>query len=561
MTDRRTMNPDLVEPRPRRRTIASLALLGLLLGLAGTSTLLPASANAAPAASAPAAALTGAARPSALAGQWYPDEAATILVEVQRHLRAAANAPAIKGKPIALITPHAGWRYSGPAAATAFRLLKEGDFSRVVVVAPSHHTSFSGFALDDASAYQTPLGEIPLSADGVAALRDESLARKVPGSTEREHAVEIELPFLQATLRRFDLVPVLAGQTNPEQERAFAKRLAALNDGRTLYVFSSDFTHYGPRFGYSPFGETLGAHDRIRELNSKAIEKLVRIDAPGFRAHYNNTGNSICGHAGLGVLMELLPLIAPKATGVLLDHYASQDIQGMNDDSSISYVAIAYTSEPPPATPPLSAPPAYEPITPETPPLSEAIGDRLVRLARAALRTQLAGGADLYQELARFPAGDEFERLQGFFVTLNRKNPAEIAAEGKLRGCVGTIFPAYPIYQAVVEAAVSAALKDRRFRPVQAGELDRLEVEVTALSVPKPIASWKEIKIGTHGIVLQKGERRALFLPQVAPEQGWTLEETLDALSRKAGLPPGAWREGAQFSVFTGQVFQEKHST
>ena len=108
-----------------------------------------------------------------------------------------------------------------------------------------------------------------------------------------------------------------------------------------------------------------------------------------------------------------------------------------------------------------------------------------------------------------------------------------------------------------MQAALDAALRDPRFEPVAAAELSRLEVEVTVLSPRKPVASWRDIRLGTHGIVLQKGDKAALFLPQVAPEQGWTLEQTLTALSEKAGLPPDGWKDGARFSVFTGQVFEE----
>mgnify|MGYP001826442295 CR=1 FL=1 len=90
-----------------------------------------------------------------------------------------------------------------------------------------------------------------------------------------------------------------------------------------------------------------------------------------------------------------------------------------------------------------------------------------------------------------------------------------------------------------------------------AHELEGLEVEVTVLSPPRPVASAQEIEIGTHGIVLEKDDKAALFLPQVATEQGWSRDETLDALARKAGLPPDGWREGARFFVFTGQIFGE----
>jgi hypothetical protein len=531
-----------------------LPTAGVVAGL--TAALIAMTARAAP-----AAIEIPKVRPSALAGGWYPAQRAAVEVEIHRLLRAAAVAPAIEGKPIALIVPHAGWKYSGAAAATAWRTLHRGDFGRVVVVAPTHHGDFEGFAIDDVQIYRTPLGDIPLAADAIAALRDDKVIRKVEGATEPEHAVEIELPFLQETLGSFTLVPILAGRTTPAMERQLAGKLAALNDGATLFVFSSDFTHYGPRFSYMPYGPTASALQKIHDLNVRAINLLSRLDPAAWRAYLAETGNSICGHVGITVMLEMLSMMSPRPNATLLAHYASGEMAGVQDDSSVSYVAIAYTRGKSPAGRPLEAPPSYAPLSVDAPPITAADGEKLVRLARATIRTALTGAEDLNRELTQFPKGPDYERLQGIFVTLNRTDPAQIASEGKLRGCIGQIFPALPMYEAVVDAANNAALHDPRFLPVQAQELDHLEVEVTALSSPKPVASYEEIRIGTHGILIEKEGHRAVFLPQVPGEQGWNLEMTLTELSLKAGLPRDAWREGARFSVFTGQVFKEKHSS
>jgi len=427
-------------------------------------------------------------------------------------------------------------------------------------VAPSHHGSFRGYALDDATAYRTPIGDIALCDGALAALQGAD-ARVVAGVTESEHAVEIELPFLQAVLGRFCLVPALVGDTDDGLERAFAERLAKLDDGRTLFVFSSDFAHYGPRFDFQPFGPLSPAvKEKVRAMDDRAATLLARVDGRGFRDYLRETGDTICGRNGLATMLELLPRIAPKARAVPLAHYASGDLPGMQDDSSVSYVAMAFLREAPADAsfgPPLVAPPRLEDALPDTPSLSSADGARLVRLARAALTTHFLERDDLGRELAAFPKGPDRERRQGVFVTLNRKNPDEVRSKGRLRGCIGQPEPTFPLYYGTVQAALDAALRDPRFEPVAAAELGRLEIEVTVLSPRKPVASWRDIRIGTHGIVLQKGGKAALFLPQVAPEQGWTLEQTLIALSEKAGLPADAWKEGASLSVFTGQVFEE----
>jgi hypothetical protein len=506
-----------------------------------------------------AAAAGGTVRPPALAGSWYPDSPAILLTTTRNLLRQASAAPVPAGRPVALVVPHAGWAYSGVVAAAAYRLLAPGAFGRVVVVAPSHHGAFEGYALDDAPAYRTPLGEIPVSREAVEVLKAPGLARVVAGVTGPEHAVEIELPFLQAVLGRFSLVPVLVGRVDAAAQEAFALRLAMLDDGKTLFVFSTDFTHYGPRFEYSPFGSTASAGAKIRALDAAAIDLLCRVDADGFRAFVKEKDATICGRSGLGTMMELLERIAPKTKGTLLAHWASGEMPGSRDDSSVDYAALAYTRGGEAAGPALTAPLAMLPVEPSAPPLPDSLGRTLVRVARGALEAELKRDtAHLDVALRELGDAPEASRLQAVFVTLKNTDPLEVARLGELRGCIGQVVPTYALDLAVVKSALDAALQDPRFPEVEATELAKLSVEVTVLSPIVPTGSWKEIRIGTHGIVLSKGGKRALFLPQVAVEQRWTLEETLDHLALKAGLSSGEWRSGASFSVFTGQVFHEE---
>ena len=512
-----------------------------------------------PATAATATTPAGTVRPAALAGTWYPSSPALLLATARSLMRQASAAPMPYGRPVALAVPHAGWVYSGTVAAAAFRLLTPGSFTRVVVLAPSHHAAFAGYALEDAAAYRTPLGEIPLARAALRDLEAAGLARVVPGATGPEHAVEIELPFLQAALGPFTLVPILAGRVDAAAEKAFAGRLARLDDGKTLFVFSSDFTHYGPRFDYMPFGPTVGARARVRELDDVGVGLLTRLDAEGWRSFVREKGATICGEAGLVTMLELLRRIAPGAKATLLAHWASGEMPGVSDDSSVDYASLAYTRGEGSVGEPMNAPPRIAAVAADDPPVTDAVGHALVRVARGALDAELRGDtAPLDAALRELPAGRASLPLQGVFVTLKRKDPAAIARLGDLRGCIGQVVPTYPLDLAVVKSALDAALNDPRFPEVRAWELPGLSVEVTVLSPIVPVGSWKEIRIGTHGIVLEKGAHRALFLPQVAPEQGWTVEETLDALAQKAGLSRGEWRSGATFSVFTGQVFHEE---
>jgi len=142
-----------------------------------------------------------------------------------------------------------------------------------------------------------------------------------------------------------------------------------------------------------------------------------------------------------------------------------------------------------------------------------------------------------------------FEEKRGAFVTLK--------IDGRLRGCIGYILPEYPCLESVIDNTISACARDPRFPPVKNKELDQIDIEISILTPPEPIPSKDEIEIGKHGVILKKGYHRAVFLPQVAEEQNWGVEETLTHLSMKAGLGPDGWKNGADFEVFEAQVFGE----
>jgi AmmeMemoRadiSam system protein A len=350
------------------------------------------------------------------------------------------------------------------------------------------------------------------------------------------------------------------GDTDEDLERSFAERLARLDDGRTLFVFSSDFAHSGPRYDFQPFGAlSPPVKERIRAMDDRAIALVASLNGRGFREYLAETGNTICGRHGLATLLELLPRVAPRARAVTLAHYASSDLPGPLDSSSVSYVSIAFLREASADLdlgPPLVALPRIEDAPPDAAALPAEEGRRLVRLARAALTTHFFDRDDLGRELAAWPGGREERR--GVFVTLHRTDPSEVRAKGRLRGCTGQAEPTFPLYYGTVQAALDAALHDARFEPVTAFDLPGLEVEVTVLSRSTRVPSWRDIRLGAHGIALRKDGKEALFLPQVAAELGLELEPTLDALAEKAGLPRGAWREGASLAVFTGQAFSER---
>ncbi len=185
--------------------------------------------------------------------------------------------------------------------------------------------------------------------------------------------------------------------------------------------------------------------------------------------------------------------------------------------------------------------------------LSDSVRRLLPAYARAVLESAVQGrGApepEVFLDQMGLASSPELRQKRGVFVTLTR---------GKaLRGCIGTIAGVAPLMEAVRDNALSAAFKDPRFLPVTDDELPDLDLEVSVLTPPQPVAGWRDIEIPRHGVVLSKGDRRSVFLPQVAAEMGWDLPTTLSQLALKAGLDADAWREGARFATFETEILPE----
>lgn len=472
---------------------------------------------------------------SPLAGTWYPEDPTALRTQLSSLFEAA------KGETLtdvrALVLPHAGYRWSGAVAALGAKQVAGRPFTRVLVMGPSHHLSLENVvSLPNVTHYATPLGEVPLDVDFLAALRRHREFQNVPAAHANEHSVQIEVPLLQHALGSFQLVPLVVGTLDRTTARRVADILLSLVDDDTLVVASSDFTHYGPRFGYVPFTDDLPR--KLRDLDMGTFATIERHDADAFVDYVESTGTTVCGRSAIEILLRMLP---PETRISLLSYDTSGRIGG-DWRNSVSYMSIAFGT---------SWPEREEP-TVEAPTASLTLEEKaaLLRMARVAITRALEGRPPPTLEdmgIERTPA---LERPRGAFVTLRHN--------GDLRGCIGEIHPSRPLWRAVMGTAIGSALRDRRFVPVTASELADIEISVSALTAPRTVASWKDIVLGKHGIVLEKHGRAATFLPQVAPEQEWDLDQTLTRLAMKAGLASDAWYQGATFLVFEAEVFGEK---
>ncbi len=476
---------------------------------------------------------------SSLAGMWYTSVPEELEREIKGYFDSATQVDL--DDIIALLLPHAGYAYSGQTAASAVAQVRGRNYERVVVLGPTHQFEMRNkISVPHAEFYSTPLGEVELDSEFLHNISKHSFVQTSTAHHQQEHSVQIEVPLLQVALDRFKLVPIVVGQLDLETCLMAGAALRELMDERTLLVVSSDFSHYGERFGYIPFVEDVP--ENIKNLDMGAYRFIDNIDPRGFLQYCNDTGATICGRIPIAVLLAMLP----DDTDAHLVHYETSGNMTGCYDASVSYLSAAFTGGWVNCGPGEgNQADSEDNVTP----LNDNDKRSLLKLARSVLDSYLRNGGRGNSHAPDIDITDGMRNVMGAFVTLKKR--------GQLRGCIGEIFPRRELYKAVISHAINAGVNDQRFSPVTLDELSRIKIEISALTAPHEVGSYREIEIGKHGVLLEKGLRAAVFLPQVAPEQGWGVEEMLENLALKAGLGPDGWREGAELKVFEAIVFNE----
>lgn len=469
---------------------------------------------------------------SELAGLWYTEDPRRLAREIDVYLDAVE--PNDTGNIMALLLPHAGYRYSGMVAATAVRRIVGQSYSRVIVLGPSHRVALiDAVSMPDVEAVETPLGRIEIDRELAQMLWTSDRFQSHAVAHSHEHSVQIELPFLQRALGDFKLVPIVCGELGEASAKQVAATIREHMDAETLIVISSDFTHYGHAFDYVPFTDNI--QENLKTLDMDAFKLVKEKNLTGFLHYVDKTKATICGRSPIAVLLAMLP---DGARVEMLKYDTSGNLTG-DWSHCVSYVSAAVTG-----TWSGSCPGEFHDERPFE--LTDADKSDLLRLARNAIARQFTGqGSELELEIT-----PPMKRIMGAFVSLYKR--------GQLCGCIGEIYPRRELYQAITEQAVNAAFHDPRFIGLREDELDAVDLEISALTAPQRVNSYKDIQIGKHGIVLKKGDRSAVFLPQVATEQHWGLSETLTHLAMKAGLAPHDWKDGCAFHVFEAIVFGER---
>jgi len=475
-------------------------------------------------------------RPAYNAGAFYPANPAEITSLITAYLK-NAGAKTLPQKPFGIIVPHAGYIYSGPVAAYAYREVKDQEYDAVIVLAPCHVEYFPFAAIYPGDAYLTPLGKVAVdkklaaqcvTADKLVKLATEGHLSQRFGRAE--HSLEVQLPFLQIVLPNTPIVPIVIGTHDWRVLESLGKRLGELLVQKNiLIVASSDFSHYH-------------SYSECQKIDQRAIECLKQLDAVKFYQGFTSETFEACGGAPItALLIAAQKMKNPQIE--ILKSANSGDVPHGDKSAVVGYVAVGLYQG-------ISA--KSEDKNPTASQLNTGDLTREEQLYLLDLAEKTVAAAVNHRPLP--DPKDVPERLKvkrGAFVTLEKHH--------ELRGCIGYILPIYPLYKTVIEMAKAAALDDPRFPPVSPSELKDITVEISVLTVPQKISDPSEIEVGKHGIIIKRGFNQGLLLPQVATDYGWDRETFLEHTCLKAGLPRDAWQDkNTEIQIFSAQVFNRE---
>jgi MEMO1 family protein len=476
-------------------------------------------------------------RQPAVSGSWYSDSPEKLSRDVDRYLKEADSAE-VTGNIKGIVVPHAGFVFSGSVAAHAYKLLQGQQYDSVILIGNAHRVGFKGAALDGSDAYRTPLGDVPVDTEIVQALSSPEHKVVIDSKPHRhEHSLESQIPFLQRTLKEgFTIVPILFGYEPGPAFEVIVNAITKIAEKKSiLLIASTDLTHF-------PSCEDSHRIDRVtvEMIASMDIDKLKNWERSEMSKGIRGLDCVMCGNTAVFSVIESARRLGADK-GFVLDCANSGDVAMGEKSRVVGYGAVVFMD--------CDRGEKGNPVK-TAKKSGKSLSDTEHRLLLALSRHVL----DTYVQTGTSPVvksdTERFNQKQGVFVTLK--------IHDQLRGCIGYIMPRTSLHQAVVENTVNACAHDPRFTRVTPSELEDIDIEISVLSVPEKVVSTESIELGRHGIILKKGNRHSVFLPQVAPEQGWTLEETLRHLSYKAGLNPDEWRNNAEFEVFEADVFSEK---
>ncbi len=462
-----------------------------------------------------------------VAGAFYPDNPEQLSQMIDGFLEAAQPEP-VSGDIFALISPHAGYGFSGQAAAFGYKLVKNKPYKTIVVIGPSHQYAFSGVSVYPEGKFHTPLGDLEIDKEFTKELlaKDKEILFE-PAAFAKEHSVEVQLPFLQKGLTNFKIVPIVMGDCPLSVCQKLASLLKEAIGIRkdVLVVASSDMYH-----GYD--------YKDSEAVDNLTLSYLKNMDAEGLYYGLREGRLQLCGGFGVVATLILSKELGHNQLKVL--NYTNSAIVTAKKTKGIWTVGYSSCV--------IDQEEACLPAGRESAMLNKEQRKKLLEIARKSIETYLKTG----KKLEVNETDPALLKEMGAFVTLNE--------HGELRGCIGNLKGTEPLYLTIRDMAVEAAVGDPRFAPVRLAELENIEIEISALSPLERIDSAEKIQLGKHGVIVKRGLNSGVFLPQVATETGWSKEEFMSNLcAHKAGLEPDAWKDkSTEIYIFTAEVFSEK---
>jgi hypothetical protein len=460
-----------------------------------------------------------------VAGMFYPRERSDLRTMIDNFIEDSRVVSELKAKDImGMILPHAGYVYSGEIAAIGYRQIKGRSLRRVVILHPSHFAPLVGVSILEKDYYRTPLGMVQIDKKlAKEFISRHRFIRYIPEVYNREHSMEVHLPFLQRVLDRFRVVPFAVGVMDFKVIKEFARflfdRFGKARD--VLFIVSSDFSHH---FSY----------EEAKRLDKESLDLILSLNSRRLLG-IKSLRRRPCGVYPIVVLIELFKLYKESQRKVMLLRYASSGDTAGSKDSVVGYGAVAFILK--------------KGVRKEVKRYRLSLEDRrtLLDIARKVLKATVYG-----RKLPKIdlPKSEVLRAKGAVFVTLKK--------EGRLRGCIGHVIGVMPLWKSVVENTISAAKRDSRFLPVRPEELPFISIEISYLTPPLRVKDPLKVVVGRDGLIITKGRYRGLLLPQVPVEYGWGVREFLDRTCHKAGLGDGCWSEpGVIVERFEAEVFGE----
>ncbi len=474
------------------------------------------------------------------AGKFYPAQPDTLKNELKKLSEEAQVRQ--HNNVVAIISPHAGYVYSGRTAASAFNQIdKTKKYDNIFVITSSHSIAFEGASIYYIGNYITPLGEVKVNTELAKSLVD-----NYPFFTYRhdahsqEHSLEVQLPFLQYNLEKdFQIIPVVIGTQSVNTIGKIADALFPYFNSNNLFIISSDFSHY-PSYKDAQNTDKLTVEAILKNNSEALINQLSSNDL----LHIKGLATSLCGWSSVLTLLK----ITEKHQNIkahLIEQTNSGDSDYGDKERVVGYASICFTTDDKGIG--SSSASEQNKSTGEFD-LSPQEKEILLKLVQNTLNKYIPDRKKDVLQSKDFP--EALHAPLGVFVSLYKNK--------SLRGCIGRFYTDEPLYNTVQEMAIASATQDTRFNPVAKDELKDIQIEISVLSPIKRIYSVDEIILGKHGIYIKKGYHSGTFLPQVATETGWSLEEFLGHCSRdKAGLGWDGWKT-AELYTYTALVFGEK---